>query len=668
MKHVSRRAALKGAVASTTTALLGCGGGDPSASEAAEGTDMQALGERSVRLPDVAVTPPLERAATEPALDRVIVPAVTSKYRAGQPYLFQTIRQRYVPSRLPLGSPLDRELFGPTYDYVDRYVGWAWNHRGGDWIDANGVQQGTVPWFSVLTSAASGSSAVAAYRVDATKLVKFVQVNNRFCAIRLVSPNAPRSLAGTASTKYAKPFIDVRYVGGTQVRLACRVTAVTSSGSTMSNTMQESCALPLLLEFERPTAPVESATLNFVVTQHWSGSNPVINGFLLDPPMNVDPVRPGVAATAGRLDEGLDQNPSIIGVHRYLDGTNRSAYIAADKINVGAEREFDPAIWGRGPRDTTLLPHRHLGKWLNAGDNWDFVNSSYTGEGFQALAPGLGALRVHMDGSASLTNGSVVGYGGTLAANGFIFLPEELFGRLGRIFVRHYFRLGSTGGMPYQPNVADRLHVYNDASRTTPAWTDCAGKFGIMPEHVTSSGGVSGSAGGGAGWQMRMSWSDCDNGMGGPDEAGWSAGYHLYDFYWRNPKGYNYSGDSGNKAKLGQRGGLGGILYANEWYCMESEIKLNTAMPQSPGYLPDGELRTWIDGRLAFERTGMVFRTLPILNETYSPTRMRPCRELGVRGLWFNWFHGGKTLNVKDRTIFVTGLAWGKDYIGPMTL
>ena len=105
------------------------------------------------------------------------------------------------------------------------------------------------------------------------------------------------------------------------------------------------------------------------------------------------------------------------------------------------------------------------------------------------------------------------------------------------------------------------------------------------------------------------------------------------------------------------------MLYADQWYCIETELKL---MPGAPGYVADGELRAWVDGRLAFERTGMVFRTQPIADLAYDPQRLRPCRDLGIRGLWLNWFHGGKTVATFDRTTFYTGLVWAQDYIGPM--
>lgn len=41
---------------------------------------------------------------------------------------------------------------------------------------------------------------------------------------------------------------------------------------------------------------------------------------------------------------------------------------------------------------------------------------------------------------------------------------------------------------------------------------------------------------------------------------------------------------------------------------------------------------------------------------------------LSHRDLRFNGFHGGKTTNSIDRTVFITGLVWGRRYIGPMRL
>lgn len=589
-------------------------------------------------------------------------PATTGKYRTTQAYLFQSVPAKVIPKRLPEGEDFYWDRYGPTHQYVDYQTGWAWTRLGGDWLDRDQVRFGSRPWFSVPVGKVQGGAAAASYDGDVTAALQFVQSTGRWNAFLLDARSAPRVLAGPFNTAQAAPKIEVTYSNGSRATLACRLVALNSSSSTGPNTTNAEFTLPAFVEFERPTAAVASATLHFVITQHWSGENPVVEGFLLDPPVTPDVGQAGLAAGAGVLDQGIENHAAVIGAHRYLDGLPLSNFVHTGLSTHSAERNYDPAIYGTGPTDMNKFPHVGLGKWINADSSWSVVDSSYRGDGFEPLAPGLGALRIPLPAEAGVRDGSVVGYSGSGSANSMIFLPEDLFGRLGRIFVRYYFRLGT----PYATTAAKRYHVYNEAGKAD--WTTMAGKFGIAPDHSTYYGGVSGSSGGGDGWQMRHSWYDCDAGTAGPDEGGWAAGFHLYDFNYKNPAGHNYGGQSTATQNWGQRGGLGGMLYAGQWYCVETELKLNTVMTGAPGYLPDGELRAWIDGRMVYERTGMVFRTLPLGNYPYIENRTRPCRELGVRGIWLNWFHGGKTLTSVDRTSFYTGLIWAKEYIGPMKL
>jgi hypothetical protein len=194
-----------------------------------------------------------------------------------------------------------------------------------------------------------------------------------------------------------------------------------------------------------------------------------------------------------------------------------------------------------------------------------------------------------------------------------------------------------------------------------------AGKFGIQPSHATTYGGVSGSSGGGRGWQMRWAWSDCEADVGGPNEQGLLPGWHMHDFQGANPDGHRYGSHQGHGgSSWGQQGPRGAVLYAGHWYCVETELKLNTVNPADNSWRADGVLRTWIDGVLAFERTGMVFRTLPLHQPAYNGTFIRPFRELGVKELWWNWYHGGTTQSTVRRTMFVTGLVWARARIGPM--
>jgi len=429
------------------------------------------------------------------------------------------------------------------------------------------------------------------------------------------------------------------------------------TNSVMPDTIAAKFSLPLFAEFHRPTRPIKSAILSFEVVEHWSGRDTDIRGFLLDPPLNSDPVQHGTGT-------------GIQGRHDYTDGTALDDFLHPQAINHSDESHFDPAIWG-GASDTSKLPHLGLGKFILSSEdrgNWSLVDSTYRGEGFEPLRPGHGAMRIHMADSGAV-DGSVVRYYGGMAANGMIYLPESAFGRQGRIFIRYYQRLGT----PYAPRKSDRKQVRHEPDGM-PVWTTGAGKMGIGPDHSTFYGGVSGTSGGPYGWQLRGSWYDCDAEMGGPAEGGIYAGHHLYDYLHNNlhgkpvrsPDGYDYGHQHAMLERWGQRGGLGGVLYAGHWYCVETELKLNTISDAAPGFLPDGELRTWLDGRLVYQRTGMVFRSGPVIRPAYQQGRIRPARDLGVRGLWLNWFHGGKTWNTYARTTFYSALAWGNEYIGPM--
>lgn len=67
--------------------------------------------------------------------------------------------------------------------------------------------------------------------------------------------------------------------------------------------------------------------------------------------------------------------------------------------------------------------------------------------------------------------------------------------------------------------------------------------------------------------------------------------------------------------------GRGSWTFARgQWQCLEQELVLNT-----PGQL-DGVVRTWLDGKLVYENTRLLFRTVPTLR---------------IEGVFFSTFFGG---------------------------
>lgn len=120
-------------------------------------------------------------------------------------------------------------------------------------------------------------------------------------------------MAGINAPGYSGSWIDVTYTDGSTGVLNTRIIAQDYAGGMLPVTIISNHSLPVYVEFDRPTKPVASARLTMTVTQHWSG-NSTIKLFLLDPPMNSEPVTDtsGLASLAGPLDSGIKSVPGII--------------------------------------------------------------------------------------------------------------------------------------------------------------------------------------------------------------------------------------------------------------------------------------------------------------------------------------------------------------------
>lgn len=629
----------------------------------------------------------------------ISAPAIppSNKYRNAQPYLFNSISAPVVPDRLggPPGFDMDiSQAFGPMRSFVDWNSGWRWLNDGGDWIDSADTAMGNAPWGSVATPAAG---AAATYAVTVTTALQRVQTTGRWNAWivrRAPGATAARTWAGRFnSTPAYRPRIDVTYTDASTATLACRVSAYTGLSTSQPSqgaetfTMNAAAGVGVAaLEFDLPTKVVASATLYFTVTNHWSAAC-TLEFNLADPPLNTSPVTTGVA-DAYPLDEGLSAAASIMGVHRYMDATDILDYWQSITVNTDPDKDwnFSADVGGVGPNDATMLPRKGAGKFVPAnlygGGFVSLVDSSYSADSFTPLAPGMGAMRFTMPKASGITDGWAEPGNGTATVNAYIHMPVDKIDVLDHLFVRYYQMIGTTAdtGNPYRADVSKKYEVLR--SESLAAWIDMGGKFSISPCGKTPNGGNSGSSGSGRGWVLRPHWFDYWADSVSPGVGGWQMDFEWDDFQ-SNPAGYNYNvnvapGFLVNKdfCGWGQKGGLASVFYAGRWYCIEEEIKLNsvaTVNAQDGRYWqPDGEVRVWVDGRLVYEVTGVVMRTLPADPTAPGLIQIKPggsgATQLGIKHLWFNWFHGGTTSNSIDRVAFITGLAWGTSRIGPMKL
>lgn len=598
------------------------------------------------------------------ALPPPVADELRDRYRHQHHLLFQGFGQG-VPGIPGRGYYTEGHKFGPTAVYVDALSGWRWLNKGGDWVDADLKPQGPKPWAMSMQTGKMVAGETQVLSMDVTTLLQ----RPAWAAWLIRCPNAQRRILGTGA---GRPGVMLTYDDGTSEFLVATVVASNGSGKTIPDLRSEQVVLPAMVEFKRPEKAFVSAVLTITMTGgEWASSNGPARFeiFPLTPPLNGDRVTQGLAENYP-LDEGIAEHPSVIHAHRYLASGKLSDFVSNFVGNTDNEAVFDPGlIAGTGPSDLTKLPHVGQGLWVGITNKWSYAKAG--APLFEPLHPDLGAIRVHMtphqykgaDGKLrDVQHGDVVGYGGTLSSHAFLYMPADKIYKQRRLFTRVYMRISYPRG---RPTPATRRQGWADKVGGQAKWNELGGKFGLTPGgHHNAYGGYSGTAGGGRGTQFRQGWIECAEDIGGPGEGGWYVSWHLYDYGFAQPPGHVYAAALAHEYAWGQRGGLGSVLYAGHWYCVETECLLNDVTDTT--WAEDGELRTWIDGRLVFERTGMVFRTVPVLKAAYKYGTSRPIHPLGHVYAGMNIFHGGVTPDSHERFLDFTGLVVSESHIGPM--
>ena len=112
-------------------------------------------------------------------------------------------------------------------------------------------------------------------------------------------------------------------------------------------------------------------------------------------------------------------------------------------------------------------------------------------------------------------------------------------------------------------------------------------------------------------------------------------GFYCYHMDMKGRYGSNWVWDRDER----------GLLQNNRWYCIEQYVKLNT-----PGQ-PNGILRGWVDGGLAFEKTDIRFRAVD---------------RLKIESVWINVYLGGTWTAERDHHLYLDEVVISKQPIGPL--
>jgi hypothetical protein len=252
----------------------------------------------------------------------------------------------------------------------------------------------------------------------------------------------------------------------------------------------------------------------------------------------------------------------------------------------------------------------------------DFSGDAWTRAG-EPLWEGRGGVVIDETDAAEVANGFVPidgpaarwgfaegrngGGGATLA------FPEDA--QPDEVYSRYYLRLGNNftptvdgGKMPgfsFRPGGSPTCNGGSRDTTGTHCWS-ARGSFGLLPPAANPLAGFVG------------------------------LGYYVYHPEQEGSYGSGWAWNLGYDGRVTQ----------GRWYAVEEYVRVNSV----PGS-HDGILRAWVNGRLVFEKTDILFRNT---------------EEIHVGEVWYNIYHGGTAPAPHDMYFWVDNLVVARSYIGPM--
>jgi len=584
----------------------------------------------------------------------------------------------YTPARESVEPPKTDFLWagdGPHLDYLDIGSQCRWNRQNGDWIDLHGAEYGSAPAWQVSAVLASDGSAYT-YRVTMTAAVQQAQALGMHTAwiVRCL-----KKLEWCGRHSDSPPLLHVVYDDGEPDALACvasvgfkRGSAYSFVGRPMITTRGDNG----VLEFARPKKPVAEAWMDWAAV-----GEGLVEGFLIKPPMNPPAVTDPGLAGAYPMDAGLADDPDVFFAQNHLDGTTNDAVIAryGKGNNYAYKSTWSPHMYSDAPPDTGKLPYTLAGESIR---NKFFhgavgkvpptmVPSTYQGEGFYPLAPGLGALKIVIPG-AHAPDGANVGNGGSLGCDLWTCLPEPECGRLEELYCRYYIFIAE-----YPQEAVRDQKMYRSSPGGSAIYIPPRGKMGFAGHHRTEMGGQNRQGGGNRGYALWDIFVDL---------ADMAPGYVKYGGHFLDFLKSNWPGTRGDCVFTGQMGARYMRLKRGRWIRFDTRGMLNDWTLDWLNPTNNAEFDMWIDGVQVIRfrnfpmRQGPINTTDPEISKTpearaanyvyYDPASkyLPAVRTMGVMGTRTTPYQGGVTACEHDQVFFLANPVMARSYIGAINM
>ena len=274
---------------------------------------------------------------------------------------------------IPPGFQLGDDVSGPTCANYLSMGNYAWRHAGGDWLDAQGTYQGTLPFDRRRLAPNAGRQVVD---LDVSTVVQRWlrgQPRNSGILLRAMS-TADNGVvvfhSRESADNGARPSLTITWSDGSRSRLAPSADTFLDCTSLSSLGRQPHLQLgggrSVLIVFALPASrlDVRSASL-YLTTDTRYGAAPEIGVFVATPPYALDTVLETGLAEKYPLDRDIARDPAVLFASGF-DGlwwskgwTSNSFRSDAKAVDEDVPNAFEPLI-GRALKVTIRRGH-HLG-------------------------------------------------------------------------------------------------------------------------------------------------------------------------------------------------------------------------------------------------------------------------------------------------------------------